>query len=508
MIDRRSVLKSLAGIPVLGLFGYAALRNWKYENRERQQILSKLGLDEITSPETQVYRGKADGEPLRIGMIGFGNRAAALARGLGYMHPDEVEKRRQQGTLEQWLEQEDLNVTITGICDVFDLHASNGLAVASNEPRPGGAHVQEAKRYRHYKEMLKDKEIDAVMIATPDHHHARMAIDAIRAGKHVYCEKSVALREDELNELYREVRNSDRIFQLGHQITQNRVFRKAREIVKKGILGKITMVETNSNRNTAHGAWVRHLDAQGNPKPGDAQSIDWQQWLGDASYHPFSIERFYNWTLWFDYSMGLISQLFTHEFDAVNQLLQLGIPASVNSSGGIFYWKDGREMADVLDVVLAYTDRELTLKYSGNLASSRQRGRVLMGHDASMDMGGTLRVTVDANSTRFKKEINAGILDPSEPFLTIDPAGNVDAFTSATEQYYASRGLISTTVNGRVVDVTHLHIREWIDCIRNGGVPTANIKCAYEEGIACLMAHRSYVEKRQIDWDPVKNKIV
>ncbi|HBQ84539.1 MAG TPA: hypothetical protein DD745_16940 [Bacteroidales bacterium] len=135
--------------------------------------------------------------------------------------------------------------------------------------------------------------------------------------------------------MYETVRNSDKVFQLGHQITQNVVFQQAKEIIKKDILGKITHIETTSNRNTASGAWIRHLDENGNPKPDDEKSIDWLQWLGSRPYFPFSIDRYYNWTKWFDYDTGMIGQLFTHEFDAVNQLLRIGIPKTAISSGGV-----------------------------------------------------------------------------------------------------------------------------------------------------------------------------
>ena len=87
-------------------------------------------------------------------------------------------------------------------------------------------------------------------------------------------------------------------------------------------------------------------------------------------------------------------------------------------------------------------------------------------------------------------------------------SGKIDAVTSATEKYYAARGLTTTTIHGRTIDVTHLHIKEWIDCIRKGGTPSANIERAFEEGIACLMAHRSYLEHRRIEWDPVNKKII
>ena len=105
--------------------------------------------------------------------------------------------------------------------------------------------------------------------------------------------------------------------------------------------------------------------------------------------------------------------------------------------------------------------------------------------------------------------MDEGILPSSGPMLSIKPGtGNVDAVSSATARYYAERGLDSTVVNGRQVDLVHLHLKEWIDCIRSGGTPSANIDHAFEEGITCLMAHRSYVEKRRIEWDPVNKCIV
>ncbi|HZK93352.1 MAG TPA: Gfo/Idh/MocA family oxidoreductase, partial [Prolixibacteraceae bacterium] len=349
----------------------------------------------------------------------------------------------------------------------------------------------------------------AVMIATPDHHHATITIAAAKAGKHVYCEKSPVLKEEQLNELYDTVKNSKIVYQLGHQIPQSTVFKQAREIMKKNILGKITLVETTTNRNTADAAWIRTLDANGNPKPGNEKTIDWDQWLGQAPKVPFNIDRYYSWTKFFDYDTGMIGQLFTHEFDAVNQLLRIGIPKSVVSSGGIYYWKDDRDMPDVLHCVFEYPDRDLTLLYSATLSNSSNRGRIFMGHNASMELGSTISITVDGDSTRYKKQIEAGLIDPSSPMISFNPnSGKVDAVSSATERYFAARGLTTTNINGKQVDITYLHIKEWIDCIRNGGITTANIDRAYEEGATILMAQKSYVEKRRTEWDPINRKIV
>jgi len=509
MPSRRTLLKALAGVPLLGVFAYELFEKSSYDKIKPTKLIKEFIIEDVGVPDNISKVEK--GELLRIGIIGYGKRAVALANGLGFMHPRDMEENRKDGTLNNWLSQESLNVAITGICDVFDLHAENGLETAKNEVQSGGAKPSglTVKRYRTYQEMLADDSIDAVMVATPDHHHARITTDAIKAGKHVYCEKSISHTEEGLNEVYQAIKSSDRVFQLGHQINKNTVFQQAREVIKKDILGKITLIETTTNRNTAEGAWIRHLDKNGNPFPGDEQSIDWKQWLGASPYVPFSIDRYYNWTKWFEYDLGLIGQLFTHEFDAVNQLLNIGIPHSVVSSGGIYHWKDNREIPDVLHCVFEYPDRDLSLIYSADLANSRSRGRVFMGTDASMDLGGSLNIIVDNDSIRYSKMIKDGTIDPSTPLVLFGGGSDkIDAVSSATQKYYASRGLTTTIINGHEVDVTHLHIKEWVNCIRNGATPSCNIDRAFEEGMTCLMAHKSYIEKRRVTWDPVKKAIV
>ncbi len=511
-MSRRKMVKALAGLPVLGLFGHQLLKKRDYDLGKREAIMRELRLDEIKFPASDYGSGNnPGGDLLRVGIIGYGVRGNQLANSLGFMHPNDVKTRQERGTLDEWLGQEYLNVALTGISDVFDLHTENGMAVARNEIRPGGENAPKlpVKRYRHYHEMLEDPDIDAVIIATPDHHHGQMTIDAANAGKHIYCEKSVANTEEEVNALYSAVKSSGVVYQLGHQITQNVIYQQARELINRDMLGKVTLVQTASNRNTAHGAWVRHMNSNGNPKPGCANTIDWKQWLGPAPEVPFSQYRYYNWTLFFDYATGLIGQLFTHEYDAMNQILNLGIPKTVTSSGGIYFWKDGRDMADMLHIVFEYPNRELTLLYSGNLSSSLPRGRVIMGHDGSMEIGNTITINADRNSTKYQQAISAGIIDPRSPMVSFNPSsGQVDAVTSASERYYAERGLTTTTINGRRVDVNHLHLREWIKCIRDGGRPSVNIDVAFDEGMACVMAQKAYVEKRVVTWDEVNRKIV
>jgi predicted dehydrogenase len=508
-LKRRTLLKALIGVPIVGVFAYELLKKRAYDLEKKNRVLKELDLQDIQAPV--LMKSSKKGNLIRIGIVGIGARSVAHVNGLGYAHPDDYAKMQANGTLKDWIAQEDLNVAITGICDVFDLHAQHGIETAQTKYRAGGAEPSglPVKRYMTFADMIADKDIDAVMIATPDHHHAEMAAAAARAGKHVYCEKSIALSETELNDVYSAVKNSNIVFQMGHQITQSVVFQQAKDIIRKNILGKITLVSTTTNRNSADGAWVRHLDANGKPKPGDEKTIDWNQWLGNTPRYPFSVQRYYNWQKYFDYETGMIGQLFTHEFDAVNQLLRMGIPKYVVSSGGIYFWKDDRDMPDTLQCVFEYPDRDFTLLYSATLGNSYNRGRLFMGHDATMELGNAISITPDANSTRYARQLKEGLIDPSGPMISFNPtSGSIDAVTSATEKYYASRGLTTTTINGRNVDVTYLHIREWLNCIRNGGTPSANIERTFEEGIACIMAHRSYLEHRRMEWNDAARKIV
>ena len=521
-IKRRDILKSIASLPVFGAFLYSWLKKKSVDHYKKSQLLSELNLQENIAEPKATITLKNSGELIRIGIIGFGNRGEQLARSLGFAHPQWIEnqkKRAEQNkfdkTLEDWLAQENLNVAITGICDVFDNHAEKGLIVANNNFGLDGEVTSKInpKRYRSYHEMLASQEVDAVIITTPDFHHAQMTIDAVNAGKHVYCEKCMTRTEEEALHVVEAVKRAESqsgiVFQLGHQYHHSYAFAKAKEIVVKNIIGKITLVETTSNRNTPDGAWIRHLDSNGNPKPGDIKMIDWDQWLGTRPKIPFSIDRFYNWTKWWDYATGLSGQLFSHEFDAVNQILEVGIPKYCMASGGIYFHKDNREIPDIFHAVFEFPDRDLTLIYSASLASSLSRGRVFMGHDGSMEVGANLKVMADQNSTRFKDKIDNGVIDTSLPLFTYQPGlKGIDAVTSASEKYYLTRGLTYTYKDGKQIDISHLHLKEWLDCIRNGGTPSCNIDKGFEATIACHMATKSYRENRRVEWDPLTKRII
>jgi hypothetical protein len=189
--------------------------------------------------------------------------------------------------------------------------------------------------------------------------------------------------------------------------------------------------------------------------------------------------------------------------------MQIGIPKTASSSGGIYYYKDGREVPDVFHTVFEYPERDLTLVYSATLASNRNRGLVFMGHDASMEIGAGITVTADFESTRYKEKIESKLIDPDLPLFAYLPGSDgIDAVTTATQKYFASRGLMYTMRDGKRVDPTYLHVKNWLDCIRNGGTPDCGLDRAIEEGVTCQMATISYLTGRKVEWDPVNWKII
>ncbi|PID91814.1 MAG: hypothetical protein CSA96_06440 [Bacteroidetes bacterium] len=354
--------------------------------------------------------------------------------------------------------------------------------------------------------------MDAVIIAAPDHWHAQMVIDAARAGKHVYSEKGFTRTLDECYAVRDAVKETEIVYQLGHQGRQTESYIKAKEAIDKRLLGDINLIEVCTNRNSPNGAWIYDIHPEANEN-----TVDWKRFEEPCEHkHPWSPERFFRWRCWWDYGTGLSCDLLTHEFDAINQILGMGIPTSVTASGGVYFFnkpehyvKEIRDVPDVWNVAMEYPDRNFTMLYSATLANNRNRGKVIMGHDGHMEMGNTLSIYACRGSSRYAEQIKNGMIDPEKPIYTYIPGRkNVDTVATATEQYFAARGLLYTYRNGRRVNTTHLHIAEWIDAIREGKQPSCNIDRAFEEGVAAAMATQAHMEHRTVFWDADTESVV
>ncbi len=513
-IGRRDMLKSLGTIPILGAFAYGWFHKRKYD---RLLLNAKHSEINIVADNPVSLRNVSNKKQIRIGIIGTGSRGSYLLKAAGFVHPKTIDEwiesaaqNKNDNRYKEFLDQEDLNIVITGICDIFEINAEKGLMASANINRQSsnGEMAPKPKFYKTYKELIAADDIDAVIIATPDHWHGTITIEAAKAGKHVYVEKPLTWTVPETYEVRKAVKESGIVFQLGHQNRQTESHFKAKKAYEQGALGKVNLIEVTTNRNTPNGAWVYPIDEKASE-----QTIDWKQFIGPAPWHEFSLERFFRWRCWWDYSTGLSGDLFTHEYDAMNQILGLGIPHSAMSSGGIYYYKDGRTVPDVLQQVFEYPEKDLTLLYSATLASNKNRGKVIMGHDAYMEIGNDLQIYADADSTKYAEKIKTGIIDPKAPLYSFIPGRNngdtkVDAVTSPTEAYFAERGLLYTYSQGKRVDTTHLHIKDWLNCIRDGGNTACNIDIGFEEAITAHMGTISYHEKRKVFWNTEKEEII
>ncbi len=505
-ISRRDLLKGLATVPVVGALAYGLYNRNKYFDAINDNLLHELNFNFTSNPVLNISTERQ----ILIGIIGCGRRGIRLLRSLGFAHPeyiDRLNENSKEKRLHPFLEQEDLNVEITALCEIYDIQAERGIVAGSNIFKQGrnGRMGRPPKRYRTYQELINADDVDAIIIATPDHLHASIAIEAAKNGKHVYCEKPLSWSLDETYSVRNMVKDSGIVFQLGHQNRQVDSYHVAKKIIEQGALGKISLIEVCTNRNSSGGAWIYPIHPEANEK-----NIDWTQFQGPAPWHEFSLERFFRWRCWWDYSSGLCGDLFTHDYDAMNQILNLGIPSSAMASGGIYYYKDGRTVPDVLNMAFEFEKQDLSLLYSATQASERERGRLIMGSDASLKVGDHLEIMVEANSELYKERIQKGLINPDIPVFTYMPGDNtIDAITSPTEKYFAGRGLLYTFKEGKQVITTHMHLREWLDCIRlaDGTQPSCNIDRAFEEGITSLMGTISYKEERKVYWDSEKEKL-
>ena len=505
---RRDILKGLGGLPILGTVWAAGATYSTRKKKEKSAILESLNIE---APPARSW-GSQEGDPLRVGIIGFGGRGEHLCRSLGFATKEWLAEMKENAEvdandtrLKEFLAQDPLNVELTAVCDVFDVKAERALNSFTS-----------IKRFRTHQEMFGSGTVDAVIIATPDHWHAPMAIDALRAGIHVYVEKPMTHTIAETYELRDAALNSEAVFAVGHQHRQTQSFRTAQEIIKQQALGHVSLISTHTNRNDDNGAWQYDIHQKASP-----QTIDWSLFIGNAPKVAFNKEHFFRWRKWWAYGSGLSGDLMTHDYDRLNCVLEMGIPQSVTASGGIYTHRDGRNVPDVMQINMEFPEfstgssqakgkeKGMTFVYSATLGNQYNRPTILMGHDATLELGNRLTLWADVGSTKYAQLLEEKKVSARVPVYQYDPAaGAVDGVTSATAQYFADKGLLWTYVDGKRVDSTFLHLKEWLDVIRNGGKPSCGIKEGFEEAITAHMGGLSYKLDRTIFWDPDKERIV
>jgi len=269
---------------------------------------------------------------------------------------------------------------------------------------------------KDYRELLERKDIDAVIVATSDHWHDRISIDAMNKGKHVYCEKPMVHKLEEGAEVIATQKRTGRVFQVGSQRVSSLVTLKAQEIYDSGVIGDLIMVETWNDRQGGNGAWQYSV-------PTDAKNgtVDWDRFIGDAPKVAYDPVRFFRWRNYQDYGTGIAGDLFVHLFSGLHTVISSKGPTRIFSTGGLRYWKDGRDVPDIICGLYDYpkTEKhpEFTLQMRVNFVDGSGGGERLrlVGSDGTITIGwGSVKVV----RNKTPKHPGYGGWDSFETFST------------------------------------------------------------------------------------------
>ncbi len=320
--------------------------------------------------------------------------------------------------------------------------------------------VPSAAVYRDHRRLLEDSSIDAVIIATPQHLHCEHFVDSLAAGKHVYQEKALAFTLDHAKRMRAAYRQTPKaVVQIGHQSCSSGQMLDAVNFLATGHVGKITAIRMHWYRNTPHGKaqWARPLYPDMTP-----ENIAWNSFLGDAPRRDFDPHRFINWRFFEEYSGGNVYENLSQQLAFWYQALDLQIPQAATMTGGLYLWKDGRDVPDTMNVTF------------------HQPEQMLIGWDSGLG-NSQLGITEDVLG--------------SDGAISRTPAG----IRYVPQKVNRPDGV---EIAGKVVNFPTAHMQNFVDCIRSGAEPNCPFELGYRVSIACRMALESFHQGRTVRWDP------
>jgi predicted dehydrogenase len=349
---------------------------------------------------------------------------------------------------------------------------------------------------RSYKEVLNRKDVDAVIVATPDHWHQQISIDAMKAGKHVYCEKPMVHSIGEGPAVIQAQKETGKVFQVGSQGVSSLGNEKAKQLLKEGAIGDL---------NYAEGFWARHspVGAWQYPVPADAspETVDWETYISNTTKRPFDKLRFFRWRNYLDYGTGMSGDLFVHLFSSLHFITNSLGPTKVYSSGGLRYWKDGREVPDVLLGTFDYPQTaahpafNLSLRCNFVDGTSGTTYLKLVGSEGSMD--------ITWNDVVLKR--NKAIAS-DDPFLIEQMR---KAGTPLTDRKrILPPDEIKFDAEKDYKGGPYDHFVNFFTAIRNGGKVVEDAIFGYRAAAPALLCIDSYNNETAISWNPEKMQLI
>ena len=360
---------------------------------------------------------------------------------------------------------------------------------------------------KDYREILNRKDVDAVIIATGDHWHARITTEALQKGKHVYCEKPMVHLIKEGAGIIAAEKASNKILQIGSQRVSSIIYAKARELYKSGEIGKLNMVNAIYDRQDALGAWQYTMPTDGSP-----ETVDWDKYIAGMPKTPYDPKKFFWWRNYRQFGTGIAGDLFVHLLSGTHVITGSKGPKSIFSSGQLSKWKDGRDVPDVVTGIMEYPETaehpafQLTLQVnfiSGTGGSELVR---FVGDEGIIDVSGD-RLTVRHNI--LPKAPGIGGWDA----LGTYPQAMQDSILQQYNSKYSSEDqkrpvkLDIIYKQPEEYDEHLAHHANFFDSVRSGKPVVENSEFGFRAAAPCLACNESYFKKKIIYWDPEKMKI-
>ncbi len=421
--------------------------------------MTVLGAAAATVPAPRLARAQDVSRDIRVGLIGVGVR--------GYELHEELRRCR--------------NVRVGGVADLSEHYLDRVKPRLADPQTP---------LHQDYRRLLEDRQIDAILIATPDHWHATMTLDALAAGKDVYVEKPLAYSLEEALQVRNRARESGRVVQVGYQRRSLEHFYRAREIIRSGVLGAITQIQLWSSRNRPTSPWRKYNDynTEGLPMKCGPEHVEWTRFQANRLPRPYDARRFFHWQCYEEYSTGIFGILMSHPLDAANLVLDLDPPTTCSATGGIFRYPDDRTVPDTCNALFNYPSRNVTITFIGSsnneyfIQEAQYRGT-----HGTLELGTSgLRVFAEKRNALFQK------------FAT----------QPTSERWSNLRANPVIDEPARAGDSTLLHLEDFFTSIRNRAPNKAPVNEAFKAMVAVAMALRSYQTQRTVRWDEAREEIV
>lgn len=357
---------------------------------------------------------------------------------------------------------------------------------------------------RDYREILNRKDIDAVIIATSDHYHARISTDALKAGKHVYCEKPMVHKLTEGPGVINTWKQSKRTMQVGSQGISSLMHAKARELYRAGEIGQLNCIEASTDRQSANGAWQYTM-----PTDGDPNTVDWDRYIAGMPKLPWDPKKFFWWRNYKEFGTGVSGDLYVHLITAIHFITGSTGPSRILSSGQLSYWKDGRNVPDVMTTIMDYPATaahpafQLTLRINFVSGSGDKSMTRLIGSEGALELGWN---GLELNHSIMAKAPEIGGWDA---FETYPKAMQEELMRRYNGQYpEADRkrpekpAIRFSQPEG--FDEHVEHFANFFEGVRTGKPVIEDPVFGFRAAAPCLAANKSYFEKKIINWDPVK----